>query len=102
MTQHLWADLGDAEARAERYRLAWLSARRRAENERGSHAMTMSSFQIFVESMREDAQRWAGQVERLAEVALDAAERHNKVRDALLRQVAELTDERDEARAEVV
>jgi uncharacterized coiled-coil DUF342 family protein len=101
---------GDEDARyAARYRLAWMSARWRAMNERGSHAMTASSFEIFIESMREQAQAATdinnalrAQLASVRASAAAHAERHRAIFEAHLRQVAELTAERDEARAEVV
>jgi hypothetical protein len=108
---------------AERYRLAWTSARQRAanhlaaliesdghrdrleealEDEQASHAMTASSFEIFVESMREQERDLRQQLASTQQSAIEHAERHRQIFEAHLRQVAELTTERDEARAEVV
>lgn len=93
--------------RAERYRLAWMSARRRAQTERGSHDMTASSFEIFVESMREQAvaaerisNGYKVRIEQLEQSAIEHATRHREIFDAHLRQIAELTDQRDEARGQ--
>lgn len=95
----------EQESRADRYRLAWMSARRRAMNERDSHAMTESSFEIFIESMREQAQAATdinnalrAQLASVRQSAAAHAERHRAIFEAHLRQVAELTTERDEAR----
>lgn len=113
--------LGEAK-RADRYRLAWTSARQRAQNhllalvdsgderdelraalreEQGAHTMTFSSFEIFVESAQETARKLRTQLEQTQDEALAHAARHAAIFDAHLRQVADLTDERDEARAEV-
>lgn len=114
----------------ERFRLAWMSARQRAanhfkalvesdqqrdlleeclEDEQGSHAMTASSFEVFIDSMKEQAQAATAitdglrqQLATTQQSAIEHAERHRQIFEAHLRQVAELTDERDEARAEVV
>lgn len=115
--------LNAANAEAERYCLAWTSARQRAQNhllalvdsgeerdalraalreEQGAHSMTFSSFEIFVESAQETAQKLRTQLEQTQDEAIAHAARHAAIFDAHLRQVADLTDERDEARAEVV
>lgn len=64
--------------------------------------MTFSSFEIFVESMLEQEAKLRTQLEQTQDEAIAHAARHAAIFDAHLRQVADLTDERDEARAEVV
>lgn len=71
-------------------------------DEQATHATTYGNFNDFAESAHETAQSLRGHLKQVQDEAIAHAARHAAIFDAHLRQVADLTDERDEARAEVV